>query len=313
MSDLVARSYDSLGLKAVQWVVANLESFDPIAHDGSVKVDTVKPFAELAFLASIVEQKRHSVYKEAFRAATEFVERTAQRNQLRDRFLRQPSLFLLYGNIYTALERWSRQEHSWHLPIQRLIDSGYLTTMEMVPFRKIDLFNMLEATGYRHDLPSPQELYRNTLAFRMPSVLYLTNDDAYAITHTLFYLADFGSQDLRLFLGERYADTVMYVEMLLGMYLRKQNWDIAGELLICCDCLGSRPEPFYRLGWEGIARAQLDSGEIIGPKFDRNSPKLAAAAEARKYCFDQNYHTTLVGIGAALCSSRPEPDVGRQP
>ena len=62
------------------------------------------------------------------------------------------------------------------------------------------------------------------------SYVRLDDEAAYAITHTLFYLTDFGGRGAALSHRQR-ERAVDLVEVLLLHYWRTGRWDLVGELL----------------------------------------------------------------------------------
>ena len=171
-----------VAIRAICWINDHLDLFSPLTNERTVELGKVKCFAELAFLCGIVNRLAPARVKMELGPARDFIEDVAYAPVLLHRFLRQPALFLLYGNIYLALEAWTTREIVWRAPVQSLIDLGYLGSQELAPFRRIDLRNLLDSAGYRHSLPSRIELFENTLTFHEPPVVYLTNDDVYSVT-----------------------------------------------------------------------------------------------------------------------------------
>jgi hypothetical protein len=289
-------SREELVNNGISWVKRNLHFFDPIKDEERVNTNTLKPFAELAHFCMIVGRHRPEYLTAELANVIEFVDHAARRSIFRDRIVRQPSLFLLYAGIYIALGHCGRGEQSWREVIQRLIDAGYVSAIERVPFRNLDLRHLLDSARYSHNMPSRLSLYRQTLCRQLPSVLYLTDNDVYSITHTLFYLSNFGEVKIDNILGLKKRQTCEILELLLGIFTRQGNWDIVGELLICCACLNWHPKPMSELAWQGLLSGQFKPGEIAGPRFD---PKKVKKKNIN-YRFEQNYHTTLIGIIACV-------------
>ena len=110
-----------------------------------------------------------------------------------------------------------------------------------MPFRLMDLRNVLDAGGFQHDLPQTEALYRSTLLHQRPLPHYLTNADVYCLTHAIFYVTDFGAA-LPGFVGpDDLTGHRTLVEQLLGLFVRLGDWDLTSELLLCRRCLISPP------------------------------------------------------------------------
>lgn len=286
-------------VSSLDWLLANLDLFYPLRSTSSVDVERIKPFAELAFLCGIFAQRGRQT-DSRLTHILDFVDDTARQPALRDRLIRQPATFLLYGTIYAALERSGRPCPPERHAIQTLIDNGYLATMELVPFRRMDLVYTLSSAPYRHPLPPLSVLYKDTLIYKLPSPLHVSTSDVYGITHAIFYLSDFGRVDVRTIMGDRFEATCRLLTWLLGIYTRASNWDIVGELLICCHCLRCKAEPLFGVSWNALINAQTSAGDVTGPYFDPRSSRLRKAHTAIQYRFAENYHTTLVATAACL-------------
>ncbi|MGI0014511.1 MAG: DUF6895 family protein, partial [Nitrososphaera sp.] len=191
----------------------------------------------------------------------------------------------------------------YHEIIQHILDQGYTTAVEDVPFRVMDLRHMLDSGGFKHNFPSYDHLYQQTLLAKTPPLLYLTDADVYSITHTLFYLADFGFRPIEAIPGEQLPTVCWIIGALLGIYLRSSNWDLVGELLLACRCLRWPPPFVFDTAWDALLDAQLPDGSIPGPEFLKEEMQKLNELERRTYCFEKNYHTTLVSALACFLSA----------
>lgn len=292
----------------LDWFVANLKQFDPFKGDDGTEFDSyyVKPFLELASLCMLhdrfaVSQRDPRVAKVAL-----FIHGLWRRPEYKERLLRYPEMLLVYGMTYIALDRYGLSEPFDRELLQRVVDEGYATAVERLPFRCLDLRCMLDCGGFSHNLPSYASLYEETLLAKTPSVLYLTDTDAYAVTHTIFYLYDFGSRSPDVIPKEQVPTIRWIVGALLGVYLRRRHWDLVAELLICCECLRWRPAFLFDAAWSALAAAQRRDGVVPGPYFSEEKEKELKLADQRTYYLKENYHTTLVSALAALLSGTAE-------
>jgi hypothetical protein len=90
------------------------------------------------------------------------------------------------------------------------------------------------------------------------------------------------------------------IETLLGVYLRHKHWDLVGELLLACQCLHWFPEIIFETAWETVLQSQLPDGSIPGPRFSVEQLSSMDSVQKRDYCFEQNYHTTIVNAMAGF-------------
>jgi hypothetical protein len=220
---------------------------------------------------------------------------------------------------YLAL-RASGYRSTYHEETLRLVHRwGYPSVTETVPYRVLNNQYFLWKSGLTRREPSWQTLYKRTILARAHCIGYLDRDDAYSITHTLFYLTDFGNHPLPLPDSEQ-TRIKEIVEALLVHYWRTSYWDLVGELLINLECLNMGKSVCYTGSANAFQRAWLKNGAVpphpVESKPDhvdpRNNDKGAdedKSADERTKFFWRHYHTTLVGVlYCALTLSRQHGD-----
>ncbi len=176
-----------------------------------------------------------------------------------------------YGETLQFLDRW-----------------GFIEAIEFVPFRFLDWQFMYWKSGYEDRNPDWSQLYSQTLLARCKNHLFLDDEATYSITHTLFYLTDFGNYQLFFSQPEvtRIIDTL---ESLLIHNVRLQNWDITGELLINLSYIG-QPSYLYLETTKLFLQAWKTDGSVSP---NRKIEQMKLNEEDR---FWNDYHTTLVAI-----------------
>ncbi|WP_380283352.1 DUF6895 family protein [Kitasatospora purpeofusca] len=119
----------------------------------------------------------------------------------------------------------------------------------------------------------------------------VTVPEAYALTHSSFYLSDFARTGPGLPEGA-VADAAALVARLLDHCVRHDWWDLAAELVMTQVCLGldAPGTPEGAAAVECLARAQRPDGSVPG----RSAATRAGAADPPAGYFAKAYHTTLV-------------------
>ncbi len=284
---------------AVAWLRANLARFDPIDRDGRPDPLRSKALAELAFFCDYFRRALPD-RREDVRPLIDFVATVWRRDEYRDLVVRHPESLQLYVLTYDSLLRSGFDVSSFAEVIQRVVDAGYATAIEAVPFRAMDFRQVLDCGGFKHGLPAMGALFERTMLHARPPLPYVTKADVYCLTHTLFYATDFGflptgslpRADLRRFRP--------WIQQLLGLNVRQRDWDLTAELLICAHCLQSPPDLVTEAAWLGLGRAQAADGMVPAPVFDAGVERTSEAGQVR--AFEDNYHTTLVAaLAATLC------------
>ena len=154
---------------------------------------------------------------------------------------------------------------------------------------------MLDICGFQHRMPSYRDLYRQTLLSALPPAAMVTNLDIYCMTHSVFYLTDFGSHSAPLSKRCNVA-TVELAETLLLLAVLSGDMDLVAELLLAVSCLGSPPGETSQAAWSALVRSQLPDGAIAGPWFDPNGMSSMSPDQARKTSFEHCYHTTVAAL-----------------
>lgn len=140
---------------------------------------------------------------------------------------------------------------------------------------------------------------------RQVNPIYLSDYDIYSITHTLFYLTDFGRLPETQLSSVRRRRACEIVGKLLAMQIYRGNWDLVGELLLSHHCLGATSD-FYASGWQALLAAQWPDGAVPGPNYRSQATEGMNDTDRQSYVFKHCYHTTLVAaLVGALC---PMPD-----
>ncbi|MDY0816300.1 DUF6895 family protein [Kitasatospora purpeofusca] len=119
----------------------------------------------------------------------------------------------------------------------------------------------------------------------------VTVPEAYALTHSAFYLSDFARTGPGLPEGA-VADAAALTGRLLDHCVRHDWWDLAAELVMTQVCLGLEPTgtPEGAAAIACLARAQRPDGSIPG----RSAATRAGTADPAAEYFAKAYHTTLV-------------------
>jgi hypothetical protein len=217
----------------------------------------------------------------------------------REGILKDPLGAFSFALPYLVLRSMGRRCISLERAIEGLLRNGLLLSVEMVPFRTLDRLYFLRVGGL---LKSSRELlhwYRKTTLGARKEAAVFNVDDAYSVTHTVFYMCDFGYGSTLLGQTES-ARIVVTLQSLLIHSWRIQNWDLMGEVLASFACLGiGRADQFVREAETAYCEAYRTDG-TVPPNRDaqrrqrkRSASQVDADAEANFY-FRDCYHSTLV-------------------
>ncbi|MCL2732886.1 MAG: hypothetical protein FWE15_23050 [Actinomycetia bacterium] len=179
------------------------------------------------------------------------------------------------------------------------------------PYQRLELRYYADKAGVPHTLEPYEELAAAGVLATLPAAVAerrpapgeapVSIPEAYALTHSSFYLSDFGAAAPQLPPGAA-ESALPLVRRLLAHCVERKWWDLAAELVLTEACLGAEPlaAPWGAEAVACLARAQRPDGGIPG-----RSPRTAAAAsDPAAVRFEKGYHTTLVTALMALVVSR---------
>jgi hypothetical protein len=291
--------------RAIDWLSANLDRFEPFRGRFERDWPTHRALVELALIGMCL--RRQTIFADDARVARllERVLQTYRHPVYREIAFRHGGDFVADAFVPVALYACGLLDgDDERRALQSLIDNGNILLRSRAPHKTLELIHVLELGGFRYRLPSAVACLQR-FGSKPMNLIEMTNDDAYVITHTIFYLSDFGARlDFAIPVKQR-RDLSWVVHHLLGMCVREGHWDLVGELLLCCHSLRLTGSPLYTVGWRAFLTAQRPDGAVPGPHYDPAQLNALAASDRREYLFQSCYHTTLV---AALAGAQCQAD-----
>lgn len=303
---------ERLSAGALGWLDGNLDHFDPFSPSARpTALGRAKAALELALLCHCAA--RPDGPPDGLGGATALVRRLWQDPELPPLFAGVRAYASTYGLVYAALAPDGIDGTQVRAALARL-DPGFLTPHGKSPYQRIEIRHYADKAGVRHGIEPYAELLPHSplVAFRAAGPgdtaardgAPLTVPQAYAVTHTAFYLGDFGRTAPGLD-GEALAHALDLVDRSLRHCVAHDLWDLAAELVLTQFVLGLDPldTPSGAAAVECLVRAQRPDGAVPG-----RSAALAAhpSAPAGEF-FAKAYHTTLVTALMALAVSSPGP------
>lgn len=289
--------------KALAWVERHFDLFNPLRHRDEKRVEYgVKALAELALTCSLTPARNRPAQRERYGRIAERVWSEAFQNAaLQEMLLNSPATLPAFG-LYGCLRRCGYEDLAYRRRLEDLLAGGYLQAAEHSPAVHLDLVHSVLQGELPWTGEQPESLFRRTLLASGPDLHLLTDLDAYSFTHTVFFMTGFrrGRSEWLSDPCRRYLTRAL--PLLAGYYVRRSNWDLAGELLTAWRLCGLPTTAEYDQCWRCLLAAQEEDGSYGGPGW----PEAKPGADAQWHRFAGNYHTTLVflmGVAVAL-----EPD-----
>ncbi|NXY95228.1 hypothetical protein HYE82_12695 [Streptomyces sp. BR123] len=303
---------DRLSAGTLGWLSGNLDHFDPFAAGApSAPLGRAKAALELALLCHCAA--RLADPPEALGEAGALVRKLWQDPDLPRLFAYIPKYGSTYGLAYAALAPDAIDDTQVRATLAGL-DAGFLAPQGKSAYQRIEICHYADKAGVRHTIEPYAELLPDSplVAFRAAEPgdpasedgTPLTEPQAYAVTHTAFYLGDFGRTAPGLD-GSALAHARDLVDRLLVHSVEHDRWDLAAELVLTQYILGTEPldTPSGAAAVECLVRAQRPDGAIPG----RSAALEAHPSASGREFFRKAYHTTLVTALMALVVSSPRP------
>ncbi|MEU1433800.1 hypothetical protein ABZ438_06850 [Streptomyces sp. NPDC005786] len=294
---------DQLSDGALDWLGKSLDHFDPYSSSAPSATHTkAKAALELALLCHCAARLDNA--PGSLTGAADLVRALWRRPDFPDLFDVHPGHASSYWLIYTALAPAGIDGTPMRL------SPGFLSPHGKSAYQRIEIRYYADKAGVRHGIEPYADLVPLSPLVASPAAEPETAEpggteplaapQAYALTHTAFYLGDFGRTDPGL-PGDVTAHARGLVRRLLNHCVAHDRWDLAAELLLTEFILGGDPlrTPSGAAAVECLARAQSPDGSIPG----RSAALRATGADTAGEFFDKAYHTTLVTALMALIVS----------
>ncbi|PTL39103.1 DUF6895 family protein [Alkalicoccus saliphilus] len=282
-------THKSFAAKSLSWLNKHLDSFSP-TRNNNLCLDGVKAFSELSLLYTYLKKRNHLEFEAEISNWQSFFENHLKNKLYAEAVRKRPKEAYHMMFPYLQLRSTGYKSGYYEESHQYMINWGHYDSIELVPFRKMDLEYFLWKSDLQGE-PDWIKHFPSTILGRFQSTITLDESAAYSITHTLFYMTDFGNRSLSL--SQSDIDEIANVlEALLIHYWRVGHYDLMGELLINLTFLEKNNTYLYRNARNAFLNAWNEDGSIPAMKNKRN--------ESEQSEFSFCYHTTLVGV--LLCA-----------
>jgi hypothetical protein len=288
-----------LATAAWAWTCCHLDDFAvPVDAGDPLLVRQLKPLSELALAAEIA--LRCSRLNGDLNPSPEHIAafcwgELKSGSALAGVLLRYPDLFAAVST-YTSLRRFGYTCADIESVIRHLARTRGVQALEFPPWRELDIVSAAGVLGL--EWPTYKgELFNRTWLHAEPEPWLIAESSAYSLTHSVFYMTDFGMMPSGL--PQRTRDYLkMWVPVWCELYTTIGNYDLLAEMLMVASCVPDLEEELeeYLIALAGAQRAD---GSVPGP--------VAAPAESslsekqlKMARFWADYHTTLVSFLAGI-------------
>lgn len=249
---------------------------------------SIKPIGEYTLLLEKLHSRGYPNASESSWAWKQFREGKL----IRDMLLARPDLIVI-STIYSSFLSLGFSCSATDRVIRYFLQSDYCQAIEMPRWRRLDVMHAEWKLGLR---PFSDLTLRGTWISRQPEPWLVSHDVAYAATHEIFYISDFGSKEVVIDDANR-----KYLKLILSswaeIYCEESNYDLLSEVIMCASYLGFLDIANF---WVTILlEHQRPDGHFPGPSGSA-SDIIHEDMDERRGNFLRNYHTTIVGCLALL-------------
>lgn len=272
----------------VNWLIENRAQFH-LAHarDHEEALQLIKPLGELALTASLFRRlDLHSLWADETLA---FCWNELDGGEVLLRVLAARPDLVVASTIYAGFAEAGLTNERLDILLRHLAESPSCSGIEFPAWRRLDVAHGFSALGYRA-FPAKPEV--GTWLERFPEPWMMSEDIAYAVTHEVFYITDFGWSRGRL-ADEIRAYLCTWLPAWSSIWARQEHWDLLAEFAMVAGCLGQPCDGVL----DRLVVLQDERGFFPGPRGSA-SLLISRQTEAGRGTFLANYHTTLVTLMA---------------
>ena len=165
----------------------------------------------------------------------------------------------------------------------------------------MDLWQFLTMIDRRPDWLCAKQVLVFSALSQPNNAFDFTLSEAYALTHNVLFLKNFGVPDTRFEIDVNYVLDRQSLALTMSRFISEGNSDIVLELLMTLGLLGQLNGRDCRLILDWIVSRNGASAYISGPNIDPDDNVQIVGLD---WEWVANYHTTLVGCSAILLAER---------
>jgi hypothetical protein len=289
---LITDPYQKVAEGAINWITANLNKFDFREERGSSLIAELKPLGELALASKIVLLNQHdpTEWKIKSKEWLSYCWSQLHEGEILRKAIETRKDFLLFTAMYAPFRQNDLINEQLEHAVRSKMETSALS-QQYPSWILLLIIRTLHVLG----IDSPWKIdvcFRNTSLYQLPDVWTIRGFPSYVLTHTVFFLTDFGCrhQDLPE-IHRQYL--ILNMPLWLEHYRITQNFDLFAEMIMVARCI--RMEDQKDWGSVLLARQQRDG---MVPTARMKGDKSDSEAER----FRHHYHSTLTALMASVMS-----------
>lgn len=278
------------------WVLERKSFFSVHPYKNTPRLlDLIKPMGELMLVADLLLRTSHR--KNDARDLLDFGWEELEKGKVLESILCSRPDLLTLSAIYAVFHVNGYHSESLKTQIERVVKTPGYFNLDLPAWRRLDLLHGLSSLNINTD-QKISSVFKNSWLAEKYSYWTITDATAYGVTHTVFYMTDYGRKPDGL-----PEDIISYLSAVLPKwaehYLQEGNYDLASEMFMSMGCIDTHP-PYELINQ--FSAGQRKDGSYEGPPFGALN-LVHGESDEERIGFLSDYHTTLVACMAAyFCS-----------
>ena len=290
---------DALFIHSWEWILARERLFSIESHRSTKRIlELLKPIGELALLSRYISDNSSGTLKASADRIMMFCWQEMDEGDLLRRVLAVRPDLLIFSTLYGTFYRSGLSNEELHEQIKKMRFTPSYFNVDLPAWRRLDLLHGMFAIGLAKE-GDLKVAFNSTWLAGCYEPWTLSEATAYGLTHTIFYMTDYGAVE-----GLLPEAVLTYLKQWLAVwennYIDEGNLDLAAEMVMCRRCIGdiSGANKFCNSSLANL----LEDGAVPGPELGAVG-LLFGEEDPLKSVFYQNYHTTLVACMASFMQS----------
>ena len=287
--------FQTLHDSATDWIRVKLDNFDPLTWTEKKAAYTRrKAFAELAIYAYVQGDALAP-------DIADFVTRIANHPDYHRLLRRNPRQLLLYSApLAFVIDRGTATDATL-ATLDAVLACPQVMGVERSAHRLMDLWQFLTLVGRRPDCLDARAILATSALAHPPTPFDCTLSEAYALTHDVLFLRNFGVPSDRFSDAPDMGMDTDSTALGIARFMAEENSDIVLELAMCLGLSGQLSGDDARMVLDWIVARNGNRPFLAGPSFD---PDAEMAYSGLDQDWVANYHTTLVGLSMLTLTDR---------
>ncbi len=280
---------------AQRWLCQSATHFDPLTWGGKdAAFVRRKAFAELAVYAHVLGPDTPAPLANLI---AERVNDPAYHGLVR----RSPRQLLLYSAPLMHVVRQGQATPRTLALIDEAVTRPQVHALERSPHRMMDLWQFLTVVRRCPGWLDPAAILPLSSLAHLPEPFDCTLSEAYAFTHNILFLRNFGAEDPAFDIGIDYPLDRMTIALTVARFLYERNSDIVLEYLLCLGLMDqlNGADMAMILAW--VEDHTAGAPFIRGPDMRVEDALVATGLDPDWLA---HYHTTLVGAATLVVAER---------